>query len=115
MLHRTRQWFYESDCQGQTSSVLIAEAFLPWQSALTVAWRTRLSAAIELADLSSSASVLSLLLQRADWACASVRVVTARVRTIVLSETRPHEEAGLTLLRVLREGLRFQQSLGRRP
>jgi hypothetical protein len=60
--------FYESDCQGRTSSLLIAEHFSPTQSALMVVGRTRPSAAIELAvqSLISSASVLSPSLQRAD-------------------------------------------------
>ena len=51
--------FYESDCQGRTPSSLIAERFLPGQSA-PAAWATRPCGASGSATQSASASFSSL-------------------------------------------------------
>ena len=86
------QRFYESDCQGRTSSALIASVFFPAQSALTVLGRTRPSAVIELSSV-SSASVLSVPTPaRRLGLCVSARVVPHAVRTMVLSETRSNDD-----------------------
>ena len=63
--------FYESDCQGQTSSLLIARRFLPWQSALS-SERTRSCGASGYAGQFSSASFTSFPLSIRLDACKRV-------------------------------------------
>src|SRR6266566_8149755 len=108
-LQLKRDPFYESDCQGETSSPLIAGRSSPERSAPTVAG-TGSGGALRSAGQSSSASVSSL--SAPDPPLDDSQALGSRdARTMVLSETRP--EAGLTLLRVLRGGLELGQFLGR--
>jgi hypothetical protein len=98
--------FYESDCQERTSSPLTACRFCCWQSAPSFR-RRRPCCSFGQAVLSSSASFLSSE-HRSVWTLSKRAGRTTR--TMVLSETR--HTAGLTLLRVLREGLWLDTCLG---
>ena len=98
--------FYESDCQGQTSSSLIAGRSFPWQSAPT-AEGARPPGASGYAGQSASASFTSIQLPIRLDECKRWGRAT---RTMVLSETR--HAAGLTLLLVPRGGLELGECLG---
>src|SRR5438876_2470318 len=103
-----RDPFYESDCQGETSSPLMAWRSSPEQSAPS-AERTRPAGASGSAWQSSSASVSSLELPIHTGRSQALGS-HARARATVLSETR--YPAGLTLVRVLRGGLELAKYLG---
>src|ERR1043166_406973 len=101
--------FYESDCQGETSSPLIAGRSPPEQSAPS-AERTRpWGAAGVAAQSSSSASVSSLLLPINAGRSQGLGSRDARGPWFYL---RLGPGAGLTLLRVLRGGLKLGEYLG---
>src|SRR5213593_1879107 len=101
--------FYESDCQGETSSPLIARRCSPAQSAPSPDGMRPCGAAGVAGQSSSFASFTSLVLPI--HAGRSQALGSRDARTTVLSETRP--EAGLTLVRVLRGGLELGEYLGR--
>ena len=106
-LRLMRRSFYESDCQGHTSTSLIARASFPWQSAPNFAGEAKPAGAFGFAAQSASASVTSIRLP--------IRLDAGKhwgpgLQTMVLSETRP--KAGLTLLRVLRGSLQLGECLG---